>query len=32
MRECTSDVYIIQEENDIVEGGIPKYNTPMGFN
>jgi hypothetical protein len=32
MRECTSDAYIIQEENFTVEGEIPHYNTPRGFN
>jgi hypothetical protein len=32
MRECTSDAYIIQEENVAEEGGVPQYNTPRGFN
>jgi hypothetical protein len=31
MRECTSYMYIIQEENVAVEGG-GKYNNPRGFN
>jgi hypothetical protein len=32
MRERTSDMYSIQEENVAVEGGVPKYNTQRGFN
>jgi hypothetical protein len=32
MRECTSDMYKIQEENVAIEGGCPQYNNPRGFN
>jgi hypothetical protein len=32
MRECTSDMYTIQEENVAIEGGGPKYNNQRGFN
>jgi hypothetical protein len=32
MREHTSYVYIIQEENDTTKGGVPQYNTLGGFN
>jgi hypothetical protein len=32
MRECTSDMYKIQEENVVAEGGGPQYNNKRGFN
>jgi hypothetical protein len=32
MRECTSDMYKIQEENVAAEGGGPQYNNQRGFN
>jgi hypothetical protein len=32
MREFTSDMYKIQEENVVVEGGSQKYNNQRGFN
>jgi hypothetical protein len=31
MREHTSDMYRIQEENTMTEGGIPQYNNQRGF-
>jgi hypothetical protein len=32
MRECTSNMYRIQEENVVVEGGGPQYKNQIGFN
>jgi hypothetical protein len=32
MRECTLDMYRIQEENVSTEGGGPKYNNHRSFN
>jgi hypothetical protein len=32
MRECTSDMYMIQYENVVAEGGGPQYNNQRGFN
>jgi hypothetical protein len=32
MREQTSDMYRIQEENVVAEGGVLQYNTQSGFN
>jgi hypothetical protein len=32
MRERTSDMYRIQEENDATEGGGPHYNIQKGLN
>jgi hypothetical protein len=32
LRECTSDIYRIQEENTDVDGSGAQYNTQRGFN
>ena len=32
MRDHTSNMHIIQEENVMIEGGVPKYNNQRGFN
>jgi hypothetical protein len=32
MRECTSDMYMIQEDNVVIEGRGPQYNKKRGFN
>jgi hypothetical protein len=32
MRECTSNMYKIQEENVAVEGGGLQFNNQIGFN
>jgi hypothetical protein len=32
MRECTLYMYMIQEENVVVEKGDPQYNNQRGFN
>jgi hypothetical protein len=32
MRERTSDMYRVQEENIVIEGGCPQYINQRGFN